>query len=285
MYGVYCSCEPAPNDVAHVHWRYVALAYAALTALTSTPLIKTFLLMPGRLIDWRVKVLLQQQKEKLHMAKVLAVHTTGREAEREDSFAASTAGKMASALLQKCNTPANQAAISLSLWQRLFANHDAVGICAAWGCTANAFRTVHGGKRYPYHRWKPPRWPARISATQHVLHAHQQHSMTCMHFSNTACPARTSATQHDLHAHQQHSRVGSGPDFYSPNCIATILPKLVRRRKDRTVHHSISKGVRLRQRQKAACSASKTQPALLQAAATSLLHTRALLKAPRCIYV
>ena len=129
------------------------------------------------------------------------------------------------------------------------------------------------------------RWPARISATQHVLHAHQQHSMTCMHFSNTACPARTSATQHDLHAHQQHSRVGSGPDFYSPNCIATILPKLVRRRKDRTVHHSISKGVRLRQRQKAACSASKTQPALLQAAATSLLHTRALLKAPRCIYV
>lgn len=146
--------------------------------------------------------------------------------------------------------------LSLSLWQRLFANHDAVGICAAWGCTANALRTVHGGKRYPYHRWKPPRWPARISATQHVLHAHQQHSMTCMHFSNTACPARTSATQHDLHAHQQHSRVGSGPDFYSPNCIATILPKLVCRRKDRTVHHSISKGVRLRQRQKAACSAS-----------------------------
>lgn len=181
MYGVYCSCEPAPNDVARVHWRYVALAYALMQhsqlshPLHSLKSISTFLLMPGRLIDWRVKVLLQQQKEKLHMAKVLAVHTTGREAEREDSFAASTAGKMASALLQKCNTPA----ISLSLWQRLFANHDAVGICAAWGCTANAFRTVHGGKRYPCHRWKPPRGHAG-------LHAYQQHSMSCTRISSTA---------------------------------------------------------------------------------------------------
>lgn len=57
---IWCACvrrllqlRTCSNDVARVHWRYVPLAYAALTALTSTPLIKTFLLMPGRLIDWR----------------------------------------------------------------------------------------------------------------------------------------------------------------------------------------------------------------------------------------
>lgn len=186
MYGVYCSCEPAPNDVARVHWRYVALAYALMQhsqhshPLHSLKSISTFLLMPGRLIDWRVKVLLQQQKEKnctwpkylqsTPLAERLKERILLRQARRER-------------WLLRCFKNATLLR-SLSL-----SGKDCLPITTLLG-------SAQPGDAQPTHSVQC----TAESATHATAGSHHGGTLACTHISNTACPARASAAQHDLHA-------------------------------------------------------------------------------------